>query len=122
VYFATGDASASVLDEWWNNANSRASSLPVAVVEGSTRSGISPRLAAGGEISGTALGGDGNPLMYFGVQAYLGGEPASSSLAQTSPDGSFTIPSIFPVLAWDWANIRPWVTAKAARKEINTSR
>ena len=91
VYFSTEDASTSVLDEWWDDADTKATATPVAVTEGQTTAGISPQLAVGGEISGSVVDGDGAPFEYFSVQAYRANEPLVAAETWTWRGTEFTV-------------------------------
>ncbi|WP_374313244.1 carboxypeptidase regulatory-like domain-containing protein [Microbacterium sp.] len=91
VFFATAEASSSVLSEWWDDAQGKPSSTPVAVQEGATTPGISPQLAAGGQISGTVVAGDAAAFPNYEVHAYFENEQVSAYSYVQAEDGAYTI-------------------------------
>lgn len=96
VEFVTTDAEGSFLGEWWDDARAKSSSAPVTVQEGTTTTGISPRLAPGGQISGTVISGDGAAFPNFAVHAYLEDESAATRSYVSTEDGAYSLRGLRP--------------------------
>jgi 5-hydroxyisourate hydrolase-like protein (transthyretin family) len=90
VEFQTDQATPNVAPAWWNGAVTEAVATPLTLAVGQVVTGISPRLAAGGAITGTLRDDKGAPLMEAQVAVY----DSSGTWVQnawTAPDGSYNV-------------------------------
>ena len=88
IQFSRCGSESNVLDEWYDDAQTREEATLVAATNGANTPGINAQLAAGGSISGTVLNGPGGPHQDTCVRAE---SEDGYGTGRTDADGNYRV-------------------------------